>query len=106
MDSNDTFFSFVLTSGTFSSSIIKVVDKKSNLIWLFASAIWKSGPVLVVAHTFIPGTWEAEAEAGESLNSRPTSLQIQVQDGQGCLKKTNQKRRLWFIQNGQRLVDF
>jgi hypothetical protein len=48
----------------------------------------------VVAHTFNPSTWEAEA--GGFLSSRPAGLQSKFQDSQGytekpCLEKPEKK---------------
>jgi hypothetical protein len=39
----------------------------------------------MVAHTFNPSTWEAEA--GRFLSSRPACLQSEFQDSQGYTKK-------------------
>jgi hypothetical protein len=50
----------------------------------------------VVAHTFNPSTWEAEA--GRFLSSKPAWSKSEFQDNQGytekpCLKKTKQKTK-------------
>ena len=45
----------------------------------------------MVAHAFNPNTWEAEA--GESLNSRPAWLQSKFQDSQGYEKEKRRRAR-------------
>jgi hypothetical protein len=60
----------------------------------------------VVAHTFNPSTWEAEA--GGCLSSRPAGLQSEFQDSQGytekpCLEKPKKKKKKKFKKKNNKI---